>query len=225
MMRLRQWLAVLVTAIWLSAMVCALSQTIFSLDLLRVTEPVVCPAGTEMDVQTPRYSYDRPGETSIEITCVGSDVAKDVTWQAELVYWSICLLPSLPVAAIGTILVSRWWQSRRARLIGRMGSLVGRMSDSTLIVDGQTIDSVQDLPPSARQAYEKAMQVLVDENQDGIPDILEGVVQGGAQVIDLRQAATGSGVERLRELKEMLDGGLITQWEYEEKKREILEEM
>jgi hypothetical protein len=225
-MKLRHIFVMLVVSIWLSAMGCAMSQALYSPSLLRATETIVCPAGTEMDVQTPRYSYHRPGEYSIDISCVGPDVDQDVTLQAELVYWGFWFLPSLPLAALGTVLVTRWWQSRRARMIGQLGSWVGTMQEApTIIVDGKQLDSVEDLPPGSQEAYEKAMQVFVDEDQDGTPDIIEGLLQGGAQVIDLKQAGTGSHVQRLHELKQMLDGGLITQAEYEEKKAEILDDM
>jgi hypothetical protein len=48
-------------------------------------------------------------------------------------------------------------------------------SSSTIIYDGKTYASVNDLPPEARQKYEEAMAKL-DANHDGIPDVLNGNV-------------------------------------------------
>jgi hypothetical protein len=42
------------------------------------------------------------------------------------------------------------------------------------VVNGKTYASLDEMPPEVRQAYDQAMGVLRDENQNGIPDILEG---------------------------------------------------
>jgi hypothetical protein len=47
-------------------------------------------------------------------------------------------------------------------------------------VDGKVYSSVDELPPEARQKYEQAMtrigQAMGDANQDGVPDILDGII-------------------------------------------------
>jgi hypothetical protein len=43
------------------------------------------------------------------------------------------------------------------------------------IVNGQEYDALESLPPEARAKYEQAMGKL-DKNQNGIPDILEGMM-------------------------------------------------
>jgi hypothetical protein len=45
-----------------------------------------------------------------------------------------------------------------------------------IIVNGKMYTSVDEMPPEIRQAYEQAMSVLADKNQNGVPDILEGVM-------------------------------------------------
>src|SRR4051794_30944317 len=42
-----------------------------------------------------------------------------------------------------------------------------------IIFNGQTYNSVDDMPPDARQAYDQAMGVLADKNKDGMPDAYE----------------------------------------------------
>jgi len=43
------------------------------------------------------------------------------------------------------------------------------------IVNGQEFNSLEDLPPEARARYEQAMENL-DKNQNGVPDMLEGMM-------------------------------------------------
>lgn len=93
---------------------------------------------------------------------------------------------------------------------------------SMVAFEGQTYTNVDDMPPQVREAYEKAMAVLSDSDQDGMPDILEGAIQ----VIDLRgQEAAEDRMLRLEEAKKMLEMGLITEEDYEATKAQILSEM
>ena len=42
-----------------------------------------------------------------------------------------------------------------------------------IIFNGQAYNSVDDMPPDARQAYDQAMGMLADKNKDGMPDAQE----------------------------------------------------
>lgn len=46
----------------------------------------------------------------------------------------------------------------------------------TFVVNGQTFNKLEDLPPEARARYEKAMGAI-DKNQNGVPDFIEGMVK------------------------------------------------
>lgn len=48
------------------------------------------------------------------------------------------------------------------------------------VINGKTYASLDEMPPEVRQAYEQTMGMLRDENQNGFPDILEGIT--GADV-------------------------------------------
>jgi hypothetical protein len=114
---------------------------------------------------------------------------------------------------------ARWLRRRRLTLFER----AGRMMASTLTVDGQSYTSMDELPPEAQEALEQVREAFRDADQDGTPDIMEGM---DAQVLDLRSMRAGAGsAERMRELKRMLDEGLISLDEYEEKKGQILSEL
>lgn len=45
---------------------------------------------------------------------------------------------------------------------------------ATIIFNGKTYNSLEEMPPEARQAYEQVAGALVDKNGNGIPDFLEG---------------------------------------------------
>src|SRR5258706_2974113 len=47
-----------------------------------------------------------------------------------------------------------------------------KMNQKFIVIDGKTYKSVEEMPEDVRRKYESAMQAL-DENQNGIPDILE----------------------------------------------------
>lgn len=47
------------------------------------------------------------------------------------------------------------------------------MRSRRIVIDGKTYNSIDELPEDLRQKYEEAMRKL-DQNQNGIPDILEG---------------------------------------------------
>jgi len=60
---------------------------------------------------------------------------------------------------------------------GQVINLTGGMK---FVVNGQTYDNLEALPPEARAKYEQAMGTM-DRNQNGMPDFLEGRMNGSAQ--------------------------------------------
>lgn len=43
-----------------------------------------------------------------------------------------------------------------------------------IVYNGKEYSSLDELPPEAREAFERAGSALTDKNRDGVPDILEG---------------------------------------------------
>jgi hypothetical protein len=41
-------------------------------------------------------------------------------------------------------------------------------------INGKTYENPDDVPPEAREAYQKALEILHDEDHNGVPDFLEG---------------------------------------------------
>ena len=61
----------------------------------------------------------------------------------------------------------------------------------TITINGQTYNSVEDMPPKVREQYDRAMAMLPDENHNGVPDILEQPAAGkeGAVVSHITQSS------------------------------------
>lgn len=45
---------------------------------------------------------------------------------------------------------------------------------ATIMFNGKSYSSLEEMPPNDRQAYEQMMSIFVDANGNGIPDFLEG---------------------------------------------------
>jgi hypothetical protein len=110
-MDLTMWLIILGVAIWLAFMVFALALSIRP-SIVQVMQWLVCPPGTSMEVETMVYSYHRPGERAIIISCVSPGTRRDIKVRTLLSFWVLCLVISLPIASIGVILIYRFIVAR-----------------------------------------------------------------------------------------------------------------
>ena len=70
-----------------------------------------------------------------------------------------------------------------------MAKLSFTKSFTRITVNGQTYNSVEEMPPEVRQQYEKAMGMLADKNNNGVPDVLEGSIPPGAATV-IKQVST-----------------------------------
>ncbi len=46
----------------------------------------------------------------------------------------------------------------------------------TIVFNGKTYNSVDEMPSDIRKAYEQVMSAFADNNQNGMPDVLEGML-------------------------------------------------
>ena len=53
----------------------------------------------------------------------------------------------------------------------------------TITVNGQTYTNVDEMPPEVREQYAKAMAMLADRNDNGIPDAFGGSPQPGVHAV------------------------------------------
>lgn len=107
-MDLTMLLIILGVALWLSLMVLAVILPIRP-DAVRITERLVCPADTKMDVRTEVYSYHHPGQKAVVVNYRGSDgMIHDVKVKAILALWGILFFVSILVTAVVVPLVRNW---------------------------------------------------------------------------------------------------------------------
>lgn len=60
----------------------------------------------------------------------------------------------------------------------------------TIVFNGKTYSSVDEMPPDIRQAYEQIMNTFADKNQNGMPDVLEGVLGINSNDLSLPSRST-----------------------------------
>ncbi|MBI3173941.1 MAG: hypothetical protein HYZ25_09490 [Chloroflexi bacterium] len=70
--------------------------------------------------------------------------------------------------------------------------------EQKITFNGKTYDSLEQMPPNVRQAYESVMQVLADKNQNGVPDLFEGTIN--AQATNARIVFNGQAYEHIDQL-------------------------
>ncbi len=97
-------------ALWLGTMLFA-ALLPASPKIVKITRPLVCPPGTEMEVRTFSASYHRPGERGIEIYAVGPGGQKNVKGRALWTLWGLCCLAAILPSLIIAILAMHWLAS------------------------------------------------------------------------------------------------------------------
>src|SRR5512134_2325961 len=79
-----------------------------------------------------------------------------------------------------------------------------------IVFNGQEFSSPNDMPPEIRTAYDHVMGgMLVDANQNNIPDVWEGG-GGSSMFTGIKTLTPDDPADKLRKLNEMRDSGLIT---------------
>lgn len=53
--------------------------------------------------------------------------------------------------------------------------------EQIITFNGKIYRSIDEMPPDVRQAYESVMQIMADKNQNGVPDLFEGLAGAGTQ--------------------------------------------
>ena len=77
------------------------------------------------------------------------------------------------------------------------------------VVDGQTFNNVDELPPDARAKYEQAMGSM-DKNRNGMPDFLEGMMNVSTQTSQSSMNAMDYSRDTTRHSKPLIDSPAIT---------------
>lgn len=175
-----------------------------------------CPKGWEPTPRRFRESYDRPGETQVAFTCVSPDgTSRDRTLAAMGGLWVMYFMGGCVVLSLLSL--------RR----GPGSADVARTASPARPVAADVETKAREL--LARDQTIAAVRVVRQATGMGLKEAKDWVEAlphrpPSAAPPALTPAGTGAS-ERLAELKRMLDAGLITESEYDAKKREILAEL
>lgn len=114
----------------------------------------------------------------------------------------------------------------------RLGQMSARQSYSSTIgshgeitrvaITGREHAGPEDMPPEAREAYDFAIDTMVDGNHDGRIDALEPSNLPQTD-FDRREQARRT-FQQLKQLEKMKSDGMITNAEYSAKRAELLKE-
>lgn len=180
---------------------------------LKLTSPLVCPAGSGIGYKRVRYAYQRPGESSLEVNCVrddGTRASDDIFGKAFLALSGIYFL----ILFITLLLLSLFRTPKEpAPAGGPPPSLSGSALDdvSMLARAGRKIEAI------------KRVRELTGCGLKEAKDYVESLDRfGSAPARESSIHTADDPAEKLIKLKEMLDAGLITPEDYEAKKAEIL---
>lgn len=66
--------------------------------------------------------------------------------------------------------------------------------------NGKTYNDLAEMPATEREIYDQLMSVMVDENGNGIPDLLEGDVVGNFIKVVRKSGGSGEGIEALEQM-------------------------
>jgi hypothetical protein len=93
-------------AIWLAFILMAILLPIKP-DVLKITEKLVCPEGSELIIQTAVYSYHRPGQKALEISSRDKNgIIKNAMLKVMAIFWMMLFAISLPIALILVALIN-----------------------------------------------------------------------------------------------------------------------
>jgi hypothetical protein len=111
-----------------------------------------------MNARWVRYSYSRPGESSLEITCAGEDRRASVEstwWFAKLfgLYFSALLLPLLYV------FLNRGVNGKRPEALPRL-SPESELEVRSLIAGGRKIDAIKQVRKLTRVSLDAAKDYI-----------------------------------------------------------------
>ena len=182
----------------------------------RLTERIVCPQGANIEYRRVRYSYHRPGESTLEINCVDQSGkrSEDVAGPVILTLFGIYFVPFFVLLLFLTLTAAA--RTTPPEQLPRLEQEAER-EVRDLLTQGRKIDAIRRVRELTRADLKQAKDYV---------DSLSNV----SPLLSLPRSesepdAAEHSVKRLKTLKEMMDAGLITEQEYEAKKGEILSRM
>jgi hypothetical protein len=60
----------------------------------------------------------------------------------------------------------------------------------TIVFNGKTYHSIDEMPPEVREAYEQIMSAFVDKKQNGMPDVFEGLLSTNTNDLNIQSRSS-----------------------------------
>lgn len=198
--------------VWLVMLAAAGLLLIFVPSSMKLVERNVCAEGATLELR--KVTYGR--KTSIHMDCVDSDGARHSGQELRAVARVATLLfvPVFLLLFAGALLRKAPPSAPDAPMPPLEGSVEEEVRH--LMEQGQRIQAIKRVRAATGVSLKQAMQYV--ETGGGASGRL-------ARALAQAPAAAPTPVETLRQLKELLDAGLITPEDYEGKKAEVLSRM
>jgi hypothetical protein len=175
---------------------------------------IACPARTALAPRRFHQSYDRPGESHVALACVSpGGASRDRTLAAMGGLWLMYFMGGCVVLA----LLTRPRGPRAEDAPTRAAAAPPRPVPADAEAKAREL--------MARDQKISAIKIVRDATGMGLKEAKDWVEALPHRPPSSAASSPGTGlapVERLAELKRMLDAGLVTQAEFEAKKSEIL---
>jgi hypothetical protein len=221
--RLLTQLSILIIPVGFAAIMCAgpvsMMFSIFNQDFFRITEKAVCPETGTAEIK--RVGTSRGG-TNYEMYCMdveGQRGKEDVVGWAIVTLFAVYFVAFYVLAIIVIIpkLNSPSVSNESRPPIKRAGALVDSQVRD-LLAHGNKVEAIKIVRQATGMGLAEAKNYV---------EALESrqIVNIGGESSAPVDAPPEDSLAKLRELKKMLDEGLITQQEYEAKKQRILSEL
>lgn len=218
---------VLVVSLFMGLMIATAGGALYT-PVYKVAAPFACDG--RFTIESRSFSY-KPGQSGVAHTVycedpatgVRTDITSHTLFVAFLVYSGLTFLVLLfftplliPLFRLSRNILKATTEADASSSAFSTGTRTASMS-SRIVLNGREYACPDEMPEAERAVYERVTSMFVDSDHDGVPDLFEGV--------EPEARADGDVAHRLKKLKELLDLGLITRYEYEAKKKEILGEL
>jgi hypothetical protein len=172
-------------------------------NVLQIVEPLFCADGWRLDAE--RYSSNRGG-TSVDFYCVRGDEREDANMRFLLFVLGVI---GVPVVMLIVSLAGGRGNKRKNVMQPQSQTYVHNFSDGS----GQMQVSVMQLDPSQVSSLDTSP---IEMTPDGVK-----VNFGGTPMV-VQHGDNLTLTERLRQLQEAYDAGLLTREEFEKTRQQIL---
>jgi hypothetical protein len=201
--------------VWLMMLAAAGLLGTFIPSSMKLTEWAVCSEGSTVELREVR----RPGKVSVYVDCVDADGTRH-TGRELRAMGTMATLLFVPVflSLVAWVFLRKEQPSAPDEPMPPLGAALDA-EVRRLVEQSKRLEAVNRVRAATGVSLKRAMHYV--DVELGVSERLAQTLAQGAR----SPAAEPSPAETLRQLKELLDAGLITPEDYEDKKAEILSRM